>query len=349
MEWSVNMNSVGDNTCLAKLSRLFFHIGFLLTHWLFIAILLPLMIFLVWFNYPSFIWYLQGSSPVTEYAEIGVFGDMYGALNTLFSGLAFSAVVVTLLLQKRQLAVSQLELKMTRDEMASQSGLFKIQTEVMNQQLFEGTVFQLLGFYKDQSSKILAWNKSGRDAWMLLYHQMDADINFDDNKNLNFPGYDNSMKYSEMQSVIPLVSLALRLLKYIHESSLITNDKKQFYVELLKSNMSEFEIYFLAVVPSYDEKLAEYQKYIEEYALLDDINSVCKLPLNVFSDYSMRAYRYLRNDVFDYYISKLKGSGVYSVVVDGDTNKPVCDLVLFSRFDVRSNVLNECSYNCFIR
>lgn len=293
----------------------------MLTHWLFIAILLPLLIFLFWFNYPSFIWYLQGRSSVTEYAEIGVFGDMYGALNTLFSGLAFSAVVVTLLLQKRQLAVSQLELKMTRDEMASQSGLFKIQTEVMNQQLFEGTVFQLLGLYQEQSSKMLAWNKSGRDAWMALYHTLNADINCGDQKNLNYSQYDGCMMYSEMQSVIPPVSLALRFLKYIHESSLITNDKKQFYVEILKSNMSDAEVYFLAVVSTYDDKFTEYQKYIEEYALLDGINTVCKLPLNVFSDYNMRAYRFLRCDVFDYYVSKLKESGEYSVVVDGDTKK----------------------------
>lgn len=343
------MGSVGVITYLAKLGRLFYYMRFLLTHWLFIAIFLPLLIFLFWFNYPNFIWYLQGRSPVTEYAEIGVFGDMYGALNTLFSGLAFSAVVVTLLLQKRQLAVSQLELKMTRDEMASQSGLFKIQTEVMNQQLFEGTVFQLLGFYQEQSSKILAWNNNGRDAWISLYHIMNADINFDDRKDLNHSGYDESMQQSEMQSVIPPVSLALKLLKYIHESSLITNDKKQFYVELLKSNMSDAEVYFLAVVSSYDDKFVEYQKYIEEYALLDGINTVCKLPLSVFSEYSMSAYRSLRCDVFDYYISKLKDSGKYSVVVDGDTNKPVCDLVLFSRFDVRSKILNKYSYNCFIR
>lgn len=343
------MKTAGNNTNLAKLLKLFSYIKLVLNHWISIAVILVLVVFLLWFNYPEFVWYLQGRSPVTVYAELGVFGDMYGALNTLFSGLAFSAVVVTLLLQKRQLAVSQLELKMTRDEMASQSGLFKIQTEVMNQQLFEGTVFQLLGFYQEQSSKIRAWNKNGRDAWMSLYNTLNESINFDDCKNLNYSGYDESMQYSEMQSVIPPVSLALRLLKYIHESSLITNDKKQFYVELLKSNMSDAEIYFLAVVSSYDDKFNEYQKYIEEYALLDGINTVCKLPLNVFSDYRMSAYRSLRGDVFDYYISKLKKSGKYSVVVYDDTNKPVCDLELFSRFDVRSNVLNEYSYNCFIR
>ncbi len=343
------MKPVGEKTCLSKLWTLFSYIKVILTHWLFVAVSLPSIIFLFWFHYPKIVWYLQGRSPVTEYAEIGVFGDMYGALNTLFSGLAFSAVVVTLLLQKRQLAVSQLELKMTRDEMASQSGLFKTQTDVMNQQLFEGTVFQLLGFYQEQSSKVISWNKKGRDAWMSIYNSLSVEINFNDRKEFNFNGYDESMQFSETQSVIPPVALALRLLKYIHESSLIANEKKQFYVELLKSNMSDAEIYFLAVVPSYDDKFHEYQEYIEEYALLDGINTVCKLPLNVFSDYKMSAYRSLRMDVFDYYIYRLKESGEYSVVVDGETNEPVCDLESLSRFDVRSKILNEKNYNCYIQ
>lgn len=343
------MRPVGDNTCLAKLWTLFSYIRTILTHWLFVAVSLPSIIFLFWFHYPKIVWYLQGRSPVTEYAEIGVFGDMYGALNTLFSGLAFSAVVVTLLLQKRQLAVSQLELKMTRDEMTSQSGLFKIQTEVMNQQLFEGTVFQLLGFYKDQSSKILAGATKGRDAWNLFYQTMNAEIDLQNYNGFNYSGYDRAMNIYNMQSVISPVSLALKLLKYIDESTLIPNEKKQFYVEVLKTNLADAEIYFMAVISVYDEKFSEYQKYIEKYAVLDGINTECTLPSSVFTDYSMNAYRSLRAEVFDFYISRVKDAGVYSQVVDGKTNKSVCDLTLFSRFDVRSNVLNEHNFNCFIR
>ncbi|WP_139411901.1 putative phage abortive infection protein [Aeromonas veronii] len=343
------MKVVGENTCLAKLWTLFSYIRVILTHWLFVAASLPSIIFLLWFHYPKIVWYLQGRSPVTEYAEIGVFGDMYGALNTLFSGLAFSAVVVTLLLQKRQLAVSQLELKLTRDEMASQSDLFKIQTEVMNQQLFEGTVFQLLGFYKEQSSKIRTGETQGREAWNMFYYTMNAEIDLQNYNGFNYSGYDRAMNLYNMQSVISPVSLALKLLKYIDESMLISNEKKQFYVELLKTNLADAEIYFMAVIAVYDEKFSEYQKYIEKYAVLDCINTECTLPSSVFTDYSMNAYRSLRTEVFDYYISRVKDAGVYSAIVDGETNEFVCELALFSRFDVRSNVLNEHNFNCFIR
>jgi hypothetical protein len=51
-------------------------------------------------------------------AERGQFGDLYGAINALFSGLAFAGVIVTILLQSRELALQREELAATRTELA---------------------------------------------------------------------------------------------------------------------------------------------------------------------------------------------------------------------------------------
>ena len=44
-----------------------------------------------------------------DWAERGQFGDMFGVVNTLFSGLAFSALVCALILQSRELQATRLE------------------------------------------------------------------------------------------------------------------------------------------------------------------------------------------------------------------------------------------------
>lgn len=47
----------------------------------------------------------------------GQFGDMFGAVNALFSGLALAGVILAIVLQKNELELQREELKLTRDEL----------------------------------------------------------------------------------------------------------------------------------------------------------------------------------------------------------------------------------------
>lgn len=49
----------------------------------------------------------------------GQFGDMFGALNALFSGMAFAAFIVALMLQRQELTLQRRELQLQREEMAA--------------------------------------------------------------------------------------------------------------------------------------------------------------------------------------------------------------------------------------
>jgi hypothetical protein len=51
----------------------------------------------------------------------GTFGDMFGAINSLFSGLAFACLVYAIILQRRELALQRNELKLSRKEFAAQT------------------------------------------------------------------------------------------------------------------------------------------------------------------------------------------------------------------------------------
>ena len=47
----------------------------------------------------------------------GQFGDSFGGLNALFSGLAFAGVIYAVLLQRRELQLQREELRLTREEL----------------------------------------------------------------------------------------------------------------------------------------------------------------------------------------------------------------------------------------
>jgi len=57
----------------------------------------------------------------------GQFGDMFGSVNALFSGLAFAAITYTILLQRH-------DLKLTREEFIKQSQEFEKQTKILKDQ-----------------------------------------------------------------------------------------------------------------------------------------------------------------------------------------------------------------------
>ncbi|NTX51130.1 hypothetical protein [Myxococcus sp. CA039A] len=61
----------------------------------------------------------------------GTFGDSFGALNTLFTGLAFAGLIASLSLQRTELALQRKELKQQREVLEAQSRELSAQAEAM--------------------------------------------------------------------------------------------------------------------------------------------------------------------------------------------------------------------------
>jgi hypothetical protein len=57
------------------------------------------------------------NSYFNDWSKSGTFGDTFGALNALFSGLAFTGVIVTILIQRTELKNQRTELQLQRTEM----------------------------------------------------------------------------------------------------------------------------------------------------------------------------------------------------------------------------------------
>lgn len=75
-----------------------------------------------------------------DYPTAGQFGDKFGFVNSLFSGLAFGGIIISLFYQRTELNIQKVELRETRDQ-------FK-------KQIFESTFFNLLKNQSEISKRI---------------------------------------------------------------------------------------------------------------------------------------------------------------------------------------------------
>jgi len=77
-------------------------------------------------------------------SNAGEFGDMFGVANSVFSGLAFTCLILTLLLQRRELALQRNEIKLSTKALNDQSEAFSKQNRLIAVQRFEFVFFQML-------------------------------------------------------------------------------------------------------------------------------------------------------------------------------------------------------------
>jgi hypothetical protein len=78
-----------------------------------------------------------------------LFGEAFGSVSALFSGLAFAGLVVAILIQRDELQLQRDELELTREELRGQKEQLTKQAEIFRKQMFESTFFQLIRLHHD--------------------------------------------------------------------------------------------------------------------------------------------------------------------------------------------------------
>ncbi|MEM7602430.1 MAG: hypothetical protein AAF357_13555 [Verrucomicrobiota bacterium] len=81
----------------------------------------------------SFLFGLIVVCSIRSWEQRGQFGDMFGGLNALFSGLAFAGVVYAILLQRKELALQREEMRRSWKELAFQNELITQQLLTMRE------------------------------------------------------------------------------------------------------------------------------------------------------------------------------------------------------------------------
>ena len=110
--------------------------------------------FITWGSLGIADWLFEGIN-FLETSRFGIRDDMYGGINTLFSGIAFICFIyalrqqrLELQLQRRELSLQRRELKAQCREQERQANEFELQNKLMKNQQFESFFYQQIVFIK---------------------------------------------------------------------------------------------------------------------------------------------------------------------------------------------------------
>ena len=228
----------------------------------------------------------------------GTFGDQFGAVNALFSGLAFTGLIYTIILQRRDLELQRNDLKLqrrelelTRGELQNQTEQYAMQNKTLAVQRFENTFFQMLSLHHEIVNGLsfqyvypkYSGNGFSTQAIEAMAHGREV---FDVAYNYSIPSsWGRSISMSKIilkkgiagynDSDIPILfdhyfRNLYRIIRFTEESELIDDAEKNEYIDILRAQLSPYELVWLY----YDGLSAGKDRmklYIQKYSLLNNI------------------------------------------------------------------------------
>lgn len=223
------------------------------------------------------------------WGERGTFGDMFGSINALFSGLAFAGLIFTVLLQRQELQLQRHELKLQREEiiesrkeLAGQRMQLEAQSLTFARQSFESTFFSLMKHMrglKDQFRTDL--NEAAFAAWESARWHHESNGRSD-----NLIDCAEYVEFGVEESACAIFSAFLDCLRcaLIHITTSEVIDKG-FYTALLRSQMTDVVklVTFYSVVNS--PANTDIKAMIERHGLFKGLD-----PKYLFSTEHMFAY-----------------------------------------------------------
>ena len=205
----------------------------------------------------------------------GLFGDMFGVGNAVFSALAFGGVILAIFLQQKGLTLQRQELELTRNEVKVQGRQLQDQAETLKKQNLENTFFQLLGFHQDILQNI-TYNGKGRDAIskIVVGLRNEYSSKFDHNAladDLERIQATYERFHEKFHSHIGHYFRNLyHILKFINESP-ATEGEKKLYGRLVRAQLSSDELVLLFYNCLSKVGIEKFKPLVEEFSMLQHI------------------------------------------------------------------------------
>lgn len=251
--------------------------------------------------------------------ERGTFGDMFGAVNALFSGLAFAGLIVTLLYQKEELKLQREELRETRNELNAQKLEFQEQNKTMKRQRFENTFFNMLSLQQEiianlsyeyyASPNIRPHNipeeifykgapkgqLHGRETFEGIYKH--AIIEYNGARHA-----DGIIKILKQNGYIayPVISVTTRfdhyfrhlyhIYKFVDTSDLIEDSERYDYACIIRSQLSDYELVMMFYNCLTANGRDKFKPLIEKYAVFNNLRLELLAKVNDKEEYAQGAY-----------------------------------------------------------
>ena len=213
-----------------------------------------------------------------DQTDRGTFGDMFGSVNAMFSGLAFVGVIYAILLQSKELKLQRKELRFTRDELEGQKIQMEAQNVTLIKQNFENTFFELLKIQNDITNGIdlIDGNRTtqGRDCFKVFYGRFKTLWGRNLNNLKGESELDRINKtylsfYEGHQSEFGHYFRSLyNIVKLVDSSNM---EDKRLYTNLIRAQLSSFELTLLFYNSLSDMGAEKFKPLIEDYSLLKTV------------------------------------------------------------------------------
>lgn len=230
----------------------------------------------------------------------GTFGDMFGAVNALFSGLAFGTLIYTIFLQRHELSLQREELGLTRNEIKEQKEYLAAQNDVLRTQNFENTFFQLLGLLQQTRDSFtftpIGASVVGKKAFQYAFDTLKRNFNDAISK-----GISNGRTKDEVVNIVTTSFFLKNQVDFGHHFRILYNliklvDKsnltdKRFYTNLIRAQITNLEATMLFYDCLSDFGKEKFKPLLEEYALLKVIQPEMLFDKYHYSLYSEKAFK----------------------------------------------------------
>jgi Putative phage abortive infection protein len=242
-------------------------------------------IFLIWAASGAI---LYNWNPKENY---GTFGDMFGAVNALFSGLAFACLIFATFMQREELKLQRIELQLarkeaaeTREEIRGQKEQAQFQNATLRQQTFENMYFQLLALHNELVNSIELRDPmrgqifaSGKECFPVFYSYF---LNVFRNTSQLQPENETENRFKSISSAFHGFFLQhqnsvghyfrslYNIVKFIDDSEIV---EKQRYTNLVRAQLSSGELQLLYYNCLSDYGSSKFKVLIERYALLEHV------------------------------------------------------------------------------
>ena len=202
----------------------------------------------------------------------GTFGDMFGAANALFSGLAFAGVIIAIMLQRKELSLQREELELTRVVLEDQRSELQYQNQTLANQRFENTFFELLSRQGEvvNALSLTRYGQQplvGRACFQSLYNEF-TDVSWSDKANGSevekiaaaYEAFDRE----NSEDLGHYFRSLYHLIKLIDQSNV---ENKRLYTNLVRAQLSRYELLFLFYNCLTDKGRDKFKPLIEKYTL----------------------------------------------------------------------------------
>ncbi|MEK3905022.1 putative phage abortive infection protein [Paenibacillus sp. FSL R7-0179] len=249
------------------------------------------------------VWFLSGLIFLLPFG--GEYGDKFGVINTLFSGLAFGGIIYTIYQQRAEFGLQREELKLQREEVAKTNLELEAQVRSINVQRFENTFFHLISLHNEITKSIPDNQKyTGRGMFIPFHIELTSirKVSQRDNSTLNelelIKGTCDTFFKRYEQSLGHYYRNLYNLFRMVDRNEWIEdlNSKKE-YTRIIRSQLSAYEYVFL-FYNCFQKKGYKFKAYADKYELFDNMNEELLLDGN-----HIYLYRNLLDETIDRYLT----------------------------------------------